>query len=503
MQRERSVAHQTQQTQQTQKRDQEERWLAERMRELQPAEKREARLRAEEAELRLRAEGAEARQLEEEQKLQPYRNELSACFHDALTDQGYLPPEPSPLVLRRTFYATAGQLRRQNPNPAFSTFIKALEIEIDARCLVSDVLVEQTTKSLSRSPSVLRKMVRRMSGIHESIDRATISIELPNVGPALQSQMREIEVFLSRDWTKETHRGVLAVHIDEISKTTIIQVGIAEHGPVYVTIPEVLRPETAAMKSIEELLKRLAPFTGSGDPMAIIDGAYQGMNYNEVFRKARVYRAPSGNTERLSRNLQESTRRDRLSADNTLILNSAPKNEAEYVRIFPEDVKAQRWPAWGTEAQEWTETVASNQFGLATQVSQEALVTALTEAKNVIVIVAHCDGESIFMPEPPPTGSIVTANYLREHQAEIAANAPLVYLFSCRAGDLSNMRNFASTLLDCGASGVVASQTDVGSAEGRVLLGRLLDERRGAPPLEDYFRAMQDVNYRDLEVFIA
>ena len=295
----------------------------------------------------------------------------------------------------------------------------------------------------------------------------------------------------------------MAVHIDEVNQKTIIQIGVAQYGPIYVTIPEVLRPETAAMKSIEELLSRLAPFTGTVDPMAIIDGAYQGFNYNALFSKARVLRAPSGNTSRLLNNLKESERRAKLSPDNTVILNSAPKNQEEYVRIFRDDKNLRGWPAWGTEAEEWTETVASNQFALSPQASQEALLTALTQAKNVIVVMAHCDGNRILMPEPPPEGSIVTADYLREHQAEISENAPFVYLFSCEAGNMSNVRNFATTLLECGASGVVASQTEIGGPEGRRFLDRLLNEERGAPPLKDYFDAMQDVNYRDLEVFIA
>lgn len=473
--------------------------------ERQRRREREAREQAEAIEAqRLAAEREqEARKRAEQEQVEACRLELQSFVMETLTREGYLPPKPSPLIMKRILNAVAGQRWKYRGNPGFHRFLGAFEAEVNQGSETANKLLELASRNLNRSPRLLSKMLQLTRGIHESIDKATISIEMPEVAPAMHAQMKEIELFLAKDWTNETHRGVMAVHVDKLNQTTIMQIGIAEHGPVYVTIPEVLQPETAAMKSIEEVLRRLAPFTGSADPMAIIDGEFHRINYNEVFRKARVYRAPSGHTARLARNLQESARREKLAADNTVILNSAPKNEAEYLRIFPEDIKLRQWNTWGSEAQQWSETVVANQFAVSSDVSQQAMLTALTEAKNVIVLVAHCNGESIFMPEPPPNGSIVTSDYLLEHQTEIAANAPFVYLFSCEAGDMSNMRNFASTLLDCGASGVIASQTDIGSAQGRELLGRLLDERRGAPPLQDYFKAMQEMNYRDMEVFIA
>jgi|GEM_PF-4618913 len=506
MQRERSV----QLTQQSSEQARQEREYAERERQARYAQEREAQRLAEERETRRITEEkqarqiaeAEARQLAEKQKLEACQHEVKSLVNKTLTDQGYMPPEPSPLVMKRALNAVSSEVRSREADPMFRGVIRSLEREVDARCFASNVLLEQITKNLATSPGFLQKIQNSLSGIHQSIHQATVSVELPLAAPTLQNQMREIEVFLAKDWTQETHRGVMAVHVDKLTNTTIIQIGVAAHGPVYVTIPELL-PEAEGLKSIEEILKRLAPFTGTGDPMAIIDGSHQRLNYNEIFRKVRVYRAPSGNTSRLARNLKESLTRERLSADNTVILNSAPRNEAEYLRIFPKDLKAQHWHAWGAEAQEWSETVLSKQFAVSPEASQGVVLSALTQAKNVIVIVAHCDGDSIFMPEPPPTGSIVTADYLREHQEDIAANAPFVYLFSCRAGDQSNLKNFASTLLECGASGVIASQADVGSAEGRVLLDRVLDESRGEPPLDDYFKAMQAVDYRDMEVFIA
>lgn len=131
------------------------------------------------------------------------------------------------------------------------------------------------------------------------------------------------------------------------------------------------------------------------------------------------------------------------------------------------------------------------------------MLTALTHKENVIVIVAHSDGESLFMLDPRPKGTQISADYLREHREEIKANSPFVYLFSCEAGNLRNLENFASTLLECGAAGVVASQSQLGAAEGRTMLRRLRDEDRGSPPIEDCWRAMRDIDFFEMEVFLA
>jgi hypothetical protein len=326
---------------------------------------------------------------------------------------------------------------------------------------------------------------------------------MPDVAPSLQQKMDDIEHFLAKDWVKETGRGVLAIHVDEAKGATIIQIGVAKHGTIYITVPQVLRPENIAEASIQKLLGRLTPFQDVVDPMAVINGAHQGLVYNKIFRNTRVIRAPSGDTSRLASNIKECAQRERLSVDNTAILNSAPKSAEECRRVFRgRDV----WHAWRNEAVLWNNTVQSANFA-ASQVqeaSREAVLLALAREKNVIVIVAHCeDGQRIYMPDPAPQGSVVTRDDLLANREQIAANAPFVYLFSCEAGELSNLQNIASTLLECGAAGVVASQAGVDGIGERPLLQRLLDDGREAPPIEDFFVAIHEVNYLNMEVYLA
>jgi hypothetical protein len=248
---------------------------------------------------------------------------------------------------------------------------------------------------------------------------------------------------------------------------------------------------------------RLSGFAKFVDPLAVVNGAHQSLNYNYIFPDSRIIRAPSGNLERLTENLMVTSTRDRLSAENTAIINSAPKTEDEYRRVFPADETATHFGAWGGEAEQWEALVRGKGFDVAAEASSLQLIDALTQKENVIVLVAHCDGERFFMPQPPPKGSIVTAEYIREYKSSIAANKPFVYLFACEAGRVEQLGSFASVLLECGASGVVASQSILGAAEGRMFLDRITQERRRAPPIEDVWTAMSETDFREMEVFLA
>jgi hypothetical protein len=458
-------------------------------------------------------EAAKARQKEQESKLaqqaqrraklESYKAELTAHLDHILGHMGYIPPDPSPFLKTRALKAITREIAADRADPDVTEAISILEREIESEYALAYGFLEETRRSLRESTPIVTHVKALFQRFDPIIERASITIDMPDASPELEARMLRIERFLAQNWVEEAGRGILAVHIDEASQTTILQVGIAKHGPVYISVPRILRPEDIALNSIAELLKRIEPLRNEADPMAIIDGSYNALNFNEIFSKSRVIRAPSGDTSRLAANIRETARRDRLVPDNTVILNSSPSTLEEYVRVFPSDRRGRHWAAWGNETELWNGAVSREQFSSAPEASRAAFLAALTQTENVVVIVAHCDGKSLFMPAPPPDGTVVTAEYLLENREKIAANSPFVYLFSCEAGDLDNLGNFASTLLDCGASGVIASQTILGAAEGRTLLARLLGKERRAPPIEDFWQAMRQVDFLEMEVFLA
>lgn len=432
-----------------------------------------------------------------------YRMKFEECLFKTTAEWGYKrPPEPSPFLQMRAVKLLAQAFEAEaGADPAALQALHSLQQAIQGQIQPANEYLMELEKSLA-APSTLKRLLDRAKGVDKRLDEAQVTMEMPAVSQALQEKMQEVELFLAGDW-EQKQRGVVAIHVDDATQTTILQIGVAPYGCVYITIPALLSPEDIALLSLRTMFGRLAPFVNIVDPMAVINGQHQRLNYNEIFRKTRVMRAPSGNTSRLTQNIAVTSKRERLSAENTVILNATPASLEEYTRVFPQDLERNHWGAWDGVAQRWTGAATAQKFEAAQQVSREAMLKALTEEQNVIVVVAHCDGESIFLPQPPPGGSLVTPDYLLAHKDEIAANAPFVYLFSCEAGDQRGLRNFASTLLECGASGVIASQSTIGSAEGRQLLSRVLDEKRGAPPIADYYNAMNEVNYRDMEVFLG
>lgn len=449
----------------------------------------------EEQQKQKRAQAAQRRE-----KLENYKAELMAHLEHVLGHMGYIPPDPSPFLVTRTLEGISQEV---GVDPDVREAMSLLKREMESHYELSYGFLEQIRESLSSSSPMISQMRAFFKRLDPIIERASISIDMSDAPPALKARMLRIERFLAHNWVEEAHRGVLAIHIDEESQTTILQIGIAQHGPIYISVPRILRPEDVALNSIAALMKRIEPFRADVDPIAVINGSYQALNFNELFSNSRVMRAPSGDTSRLAANIRATAHRDRLATDNTVILNSSPSTLEEYARVFPNDRGGRGWKVWGNEAELWNDTVSQAQFTRAPEASREAFLAALTQAENVVVIVAHCDGKSFFMPAPPPDGTVVTAEYLLENREQISANSPFVYLFSCEAGDLANLQNFASTLLDCGASGVIASQTILGAAEGRTLLARLLGEQRGSPPIEDFWRAMRETDFFEMEVFLA
>jgi hypothetical protein len=267
------------------------------MQQPQPQNQSQARAKAQaraEEQARSKAE-AEARA---EAEVQAH---LESQLESILTDMGYKPPTPPPLLSARALEIVTRE--GQTGDPVFSVTLTAVKRQIEHDYKLSYEYLAKLKMSLIVSPA--EQWINRLGfRVHQSINQATVSIEIPEVASSLNEKMREIELFLAGNWVKEKHRGVLAIHIDEASQSTILQIGIAEHGPIYITIPGILRPEDMAERSIKVLLNRLPAFHNLVDPMAVINGAHQGLVYNKVFLKTRVIRAPSGNISQLALNVK-------------------------------------------------------------------------------------------------------------------------------------------------------------------------------------------------------
>jgi hypothetical protein len=440
-----------------------------------------------------------------EEVIADYKAKVLATFEQTKRELGYLPPHDSPLLMTRALREAVAVLKDIDA-PELQSAIIEVEREIEMQFGAAHGFVRRLREKLAE-PEPLLQRLKRASGlapkIDALIDKATISLDMPKVGSAaLSDRMRNIEMFLGQDWTTESQRGVLAVHVDKAGPATIVQIGIAEHGPLYICLPGLLSPEELAQHSIYELVQRMEPFRALVDPMAVINGGHQGVNYNPLFKAARVIRAPSGDTARLMSNLGTTRARTRMESANTAIINSAPTTRQEYAAVFEDDPTAASWPRWDGVAAQWSGAATHDGFAVGPEASREALLTALATKENVVVVMAHCNGQQLFLPHPPPQGTDITAEHLRQRRDEIGENKPFVLLFSCQAGRMSDVMSFAEVLLECGAAGVIAAQGNVG-ATALDYLTRLLGRARGTPPIEDVWKAMRDTNFYEMEAFLG
>lgn len=459
------------------------------------------------------------RQLHEQSK-----EAFDTALRKQLSHYGYMTrPDflsPSPLAILRATNTLKNQITDEHGEgweqlidelaekySASKTFSYAINDTMEKRPLVLHVI--------SRFSPEIADLLEGVDGL---LNKANLSMYMPPASNKIINLMRDFELLLARDWrTDEPKRGIFTIHEDIESQTTIIQLGIAEYGCLYLTLPGIIEPRKKAMQSLMTLLGRLEPFTSEVDPLAIINGSLQHVNYNAFFPNKRIIRATSGNINRLINNSKIIETREQLTPQNTIIFNSTPSTLGEFQTTFPNRRNDVAWEAWRDEAADWENSIANASFASASNVSKESVVNALSTKENVIVIVAHCDGDNIYMQDPRPNGTIVTSEYLLQHKEQISTNKPFVYLFSCEAANLTNMGNFtssepsehidmgnfASTLLECGVAGVVAPQKSVFPDDSRIFFTRIIGRHRKAPPLEDFWSAMKSESFYDMEVFLA
>lgn len=479
-----------------------------------PQQEKQEKLRQEEREQErlhnedLRQEGIRQEKLRQ-QFHQEQQNRLSLIsamrsqLTKALTDRGYNPPTPPPLLSWREGHKLLASYAARPDGDITGDDVEAIRQDLDKQAFAANSFLTSLRASMKGYSALTTKIKGALGKIDLVINNAEISLDAPQVSEAITRKINTFEKFIAEQWSTSQRRAVIAVHVDHDAQLTVLQIGTAEYGPLYITIPKIMRPDQVAHQSLAEFIGRLSPFTQSGDPMAVVDGdpQYQPLNFTKLLRPNRVIRAPSGDLSRLTANVNETAARERLAPDNTVIINSAPHSVEEYNRVFPGGTN---WGAWNQEAVAWDSTVATAPgFALAPEASREALLNALTHAENVIVIVAHCDGEALFMPQPVPDGTTITGADVRMRKAEIMRNRPFVYMFACEAGDLRNLENFASVLLECGAAGVVAAQKELSGPNERKLLSRILSDKRKTPPIEDMWEAMKDIDYFEMEIHLA
>jgi hypothetical protein len=321
-------------------------------------------------------------------------------------------------------------------------------------------------------------------------------LELPG---ALRTKYQQVAAFLrrARDLAPPTSQKA-AFSVYEADGKTVMHASRSDGEAVILEFPRVVQ-EAEAKQLIHRLENVFSSVTADANPLAVIDGAHPKLNYKEAFPQKIVLRTVRQETAGLEQKVKDLFGQPALTPTNTRILNAAPANIAEVTAVFQ---TAQYAPLWMGIQAKWQATATKHGF-TPSGATRSDFLGALTEDKNVIVLVAHGNSEKLWFPGPPPEGSFVTTADIGEFAARIRDNRPTVYMYCCEAAAVEGLENWATVLLDAGVQAVVAPQGKVDARRSRKLFDHFLEYGRQEMPLTAQHRAETKTKQRYLETWVG
>lgn len=293
-------------------------------------------------------------------------------------------------------------------------------------------------------------------------------------------------------------QAVLAIY--NLSGASIIHISSTEGNDAYIELPTELDPVELAQKLLSKLHKGLEVAIGDRDPLTIFDGACRALNFKEIFPDRKVLRSEAGVADGLAARVSSLVNGKPLTIDDTAIVNGFPGSMQETGRVF--NGNTSDWTAWADETARWNTIIAGEQFPNI-QGSSEEVLNALSSKKNVIVLIAHADSSRIWLPAPPPNGSVLQPSDLDQIEDRIRKNAPVVYLYCCEAAKTEALQSWATELIRRGAAGVYASQSKLPVTNGRKLFDAFLREAKSNGPLDAIIKAERQSGCRELEMWVG
>lgn len=235
----------------------------------------------------------------------------------------------------------------------------------------------------------------------------------------------------------------------------------------------------------------------SSETALVLDGDVPTVNFQQVFPDKLVLRSVSMDESLIVSHLEELYTAPPLVPESTIIINGIPSNASELRQV---KLQESDWEQWDGIHQAWNNAANKNGFAVSGNTAQEAL-NALKTGTNIVIVVAHSDGYSIFFPD----GSLLSTDDLSSIRDSIGKNKPLVTLFSCETARVDeNLASFAKNLVDLGAKAVVAPVSTIGARSSSTLLESFLKASvEGLSPVEALQRAIQETNNTSLETWIG
>lgn len=415
------------------------------------------------------------------------------------------PPQLLPLEASQELNAFREFLEKGTVRTIEQTAIDRFEANIKLEAVDAEHAVEAFQTELQSTPLFYRLLkLMSLSSLRDLLRKCIVSITPPNLGPPAHEAIVAASKLLRRRWSERIEykqQALFSVHRN--ANMNVIHLGSASYGSVFVTVPHLLEPEALAEELLSAIKNASAKLIPQDNTIAVIDGDYQTLNYQKMFKSNIVVRSVKDDCDRFASNLDKFLHRDPPTASNSALHLGLPANEAELNAVFPSG--RGDWDLWNSVSPLWQSSANDRGFDRPVSASAQQVLNSLTQDENVIVVVAHADQQTLFMPAPPPHGSQLTAEQIIAHKDAIAANKPVVYLFCCETAEISNLKSFSEILLECGAAAVIAPQTTIDAKRCVKFFEGVVEKEvsPGGNSLTKIKAAQRQSNYQEMEIWLG
>lgn len=247
------------------------------------------------------------------------------------------------------------------------------------------------------------------------------------------------------------------------------------------TLPAYLLTNPARLRSKLAGLMTVAP----GERVLVADGNL-GVAFQSLFPQAIPLTVETMDERRVSENLAKLDQPLTFTPQTASVLNGIPlPDDLPKVKLNPQDASL-----WAGKRDEFSSLIAGAEFAPSMGSAAE-IQSALAGKASVLLVVAHSDGTTIYLPD----GSEFTPESLTPEQKQaIGAQSPLVILLSCETGAAAaGQPSFAQQLLETGPRMVVSPNGRIALSDAQKILKNFLQGAKTTDPVQAIFRAIQSV----------
>ncbi len=207
-------------------------------------------------------------------------------------------------------------------------------------------------------------------------------------------------------------------------------------------------------------------------------GSRMQIDFQEVFPHNLLLYTESLSPPMITSNWEALKSATRPTPTNTAVHLALPRNRQELMNI---GLPGWKWKYWRSIFPELAGHVRETGFPLI-PASRADIESSMSAQFTVIIVVAHGDGSTIYMPDK---------RHWSPGEGEKLTNRPIVILISCRSARVTGGRSIAKQLLDRNVRAVGAAYDQVSGEEAEILLKHLLELSRKAGEGETFLNILK------------